>query len=111
MNKPQEKWVLEFVNEKGRILTFKEISDASYWSISATRGACYSLVENGLLGQGDRIIVDGQAHATYMPISIARKKQEERIDGHILSQYWPTKIRLPHGSVRFHRGLIHDEAA
>lgn len=111
MNKPQENWILEFINNKNRVVTFKEICQASYWSTSATRSACYSLANKGLIAQGDRVVLDGQALATFMPLSIARKKETEKIDGHILSQYWPTKISLPHGKVRYHRGLLHDEAA
>lgn len=111
MNKPQENWILDYINGQKRIVTFKEIDAASYWSTSATRMACYSLANAGKIAQGDRVVINGQALATFMPLSVARKKEIEKIDGLMLSQYWPTKIQLPHGTPRYHRGLIHDEAA
>lgn len=109
--KPQEKWVYDFVTSENRILTFKEITDASYWSTSATRTACYWLASQGKIAQGERVVINSQGHATFMPVSIAKRQAIEKIDGLLLSQYWPTKIQLPHGTSRYHRGLIHDEAA
>lgn len=111
MNKPQENWILDFINSKRRVVTFKEIAEASYWSVSATRAACYSLARQDKIAQGDRAIINGQAQATFMPAWLFKKKENEKIDGHILSKYWPTKMRLPHGTARYHRGLIHDETA
>lgn len=109
--KPQEQWVIDFINGYDRPVTFKEISASSYWSNSATRHACTCLTKQGKIVEGERVVINSQSLSVFMSLKIARSKSIEKIDGHILSQCWPIGVQLPDGKPRHIRGIIHDEHA
>ena len=106
-----DQWFIDFCKNAGRLVTSREIHNASYRSRSFVSTRLAYLCARGDLVQGERAKVNVQMYDTFAHPDFVKT---EAVDHFPLSQVWPNaRIVLPKGKQHIYRRFSneHDEAA